>query len=77
LSSLLYPLKKWSLRQTRGDSGANRGIIVTTTHYGRDAYEFAKDKPLTLMNGNDLLALLSKHGYKYFVDVDKARSLLT
>ncbi len=59
------------------NEGANRGIIVTTAHYGRDSYEFAKDKPLTLLNGDDLLALLSKHGYKYFVDVVEARRLLT
>jgi restriction system protein len=48
--------------------GANRGILVTTSHYGRDAYEWAANKPLTLVDGPNLLALLSKHGYKFKIE---------
>lgn len=29
-----------------------------------DAYEFAKGKPIQLINGAELLGLLEKHGYK-------------
>ncbi len=47
------------------NEGANRGILVTTSRYGAQSYEFAKGKPLTLLSGEDLIALLSKHGYKY------------
>ncbi len=45
--------------------GANRGILITTSHFGRDFYDWAKDKPLTLLNGQNLLSLLSKHGYAF------------
>ena len=31
--------------------GATKGILVTTSHFGRDSLEFAKDKPLTLLDG--------------------------
>jgi restriction system protein len=52
--------------------GANRGILVTTSHYGRDAYEWAMNKPLTLIDGTNLLSLLSKHGYQFAIDISKA-----
>jgi len=58
------------------NEGANKGILVTTSNYGRDAYEFAKDKPLTLLNGANLLHLLAKHGYKLRIDLDEARQFL-
>jgi restriction system protein len=48
--------------------GANRGILVTTSKYGRDAYEWAANKPLTLIDGPNLLSLLSKHGYKFKIE---------
>jgi restriction system protein len=51
--------------------GANRGILVTTSHYGRDAYEWAANKPLTLIDGPNLLSLLSKHGYQFTIDISK------
>ena len=47
------------------NEGANRGILVTTSHFGRDAHEWASNKPLTLIDGPNLLALLSKHGYNF------------
>jgi restriction system protein len=43
------------------NEGANRGILVTTASYGPDAYEFAKDKPISLIDGPTLIALLKKH----------------
>jgi len=45
------------------NEGANKGILITTSDYGPDAYTFAKDKPITLLNGGHLLHLLAKHGY--------------
>lgn len=33
------------------NEGATKGILVSTADYGPDAYNFAKDKPLTLLNG--------------------------
>ena len=44
------------------NEGANREISVTTASYGPDAYEFAKDKPISLIDGPNLIALLKKHG---------------
>ena len=58
------------------NEGATKGILVTTADYGPDAYEFAKNKPLTLMNGSNLLYLLQKHGHKARIDIDEARQLL-
>lgn len=55
------------------NEGANKGILVTTSDYGADAYEFAKGKPLTLMNGSNLLYLLEKHGYKAKIDLKAAK----
>ena len=54
--------------------GANSGILITTSHFGREAYDFIKDKPLKLMDGNALLALLNKHGYKdFYIDLTEAK----
>jgi restriction system protein len=33
------------------NEGASKGILVATSSYGPDAYEFAKDKPLELIDG--------------------------
>jgi restriction system protein len=49
---------------------------VTTSDYGPDAYDFAKDKPLTLLNGGNLLHLLSKHGHKAKIDIKEAKRIL-
>jgi restriction system protein len=57
------------------NEGANRGILVTTSHFGPDAYEFAKDKNLVLMPGPELLGLLQRHGYAFRIDLEEARRL--
>lgn len=57
------------------NEGATKGILVTTSNYGPDAYTFAKDKPLTLMDGNNLLFLLSKHGTQARIDLSEAKKL--
>lgn len=46
------------------NEGANKGILVTTSHYGPDAYEFGKDKPIELIDGGGLLYLLEQQGIK-------------
>lgn len=55
------------------NEGATKGILVTTSDYGPDAYAFAKDKPLTLLNGANLLHLLGKHGTRAKIDIAEAR----
>ncbi|HEY4840024.1 MAG TPA: restriction endonuclease [Candidatus Acidoferrales bacterium] len=58
------------------NEGATKGILVTTSDYGPDAYEFASGKPLTLLSGSELLFLLSKHGYHAKIDIKEAKKLL-
>jgi restriction system protein len=55
--------------------GAMKGILVTTATFGPDAYEFSKDKPLTLISGSELLGLLEKHGHRARINIDEARML--
>lgn len=43
------------------NEGASKGIIVTTSGYGPASYEFASGKPLELIDGANLLYLLSEH----------------
>ncbi|MCR5822119.1 MAG: restriction endonuclease [Bacteroidales bacterium] len=58
------------------NEGANSGIIITTSDYGRDSYDFAKDKPLKLLNGGHLLALLTKNGRKGYINLEEAKESL-
>ncbi|CAM3870003.1 restriction endonuclease [Mesobacillus thioparans] len=58
------------------NEGATKGILVSTADYGPDAYSFAKDKPLTLLNGNNLLHLLHKHGHKAKINLKEAKLLM-
>lgn len=58
------------------NEGATKGILVSTADYGPDAYSFSKDKPLTLLNGNNLLHLLHKHGHKAKIDLKEAKKML-
>jgi restriction system protein len=46
---------------TMVNEGANKGILVTTSRYGPDAYTFASDKPIELIDGSGLLFLLREH----------------
>lgn len=46
---------------TMMNEGANKGILVTTSGYGQDAFDFAKDKPIELLDGGRLLYLLEEH----------------
>jgi restriction system protein len=57
------------------NEGANRGILITTASFGPDAYEFAKDKPISLVSGNQLLIMLQNHGKKFRIDLEEARRL--
>ena len=57
------------------NEGATKGILVSTSDYGPDAYDFAKGKPLTLLNGGNLLHLLEKHGHHAKIDIKEAKRL--
>ncbi len=43
---------------------ASRGILVTTGYFGEDSYEFAHDKPISLIDGSNLVYLLQEQGYR-------------
>ncbi len=58
------------------NEGATKGILVTTANYGPDAYQFAKDKPITLLSGSNLLHLLEKHGHHAKIDLREAKKIL-
>ena len=49
---------------TMVNEGANKGILVTTSGYGPDAFAFAEDKPIELIAGGALLYLLDQAGTK-------------
>lgn len=43
------------------NEGASKGILVSTSGYGSDAFNFAKDKPIELIDGGGLLYLLENY----------------
>ena len=49
------------------------GVLVTTSKFGPDSYDFAFGKPITLIDGQKLLGLLMQHGYKFTIDSEAAR----
>jgi len=46
---------------TMHNEGATKGILVTTSGYGKSAFEFADGKPLELLSGSNLIYLLAEH----------------
>jgi restriction system protein len=46
---------------TMQNEGASKGILVTTSGYGKASFEFADGKPLELLGGGNLLYLLEEH----------------
>ncbi|MDQ6949229.1 MAG: restriction endonuclease [Actinomycetota bacterium] len=46
---------------TLQNEGASKGILVTTSGYGQASFEFAKNKPIELIDGANLLYLLKQH----------------
>lgn len=46
---------------TLQNEGASKGILVTTSGYGQASFDFAKNKPIELIDGSNLLYLLVEH----------------
>jgi restriction system protein len=46
---------------TLQNEGASKGILVTTSGYGQASFDFAKNKPIELIDGANLLYLLKEH----------------
>lgn len=58
------------------NEGASKGILITTSDYGSDAHKFAKGKPITLLNGNNLLHLLNEMGTKAYINIREAKKMI-
>ena len=58
------------------NEGATKGVLVTTSDYGPDSYNFAQGKPLVLLNGGNLLHMLEKHGHKAKINIREAKKFL-
>ena len=43
------------------NEGASKGILITTSGYGKASYDFAEGKPIELFDGANLLYLLETH----------------
>ena len=48
---------------------AVKGILVITSYYGDDSREFAKDKPLQLIDGANLVHMFQTHGYNVRIEL--------
>lgn len=46
---------------TLQNEGASKGILLTTSGYGKSSFDFADGKPLELLSGSHLLFLLAEH----------------
>ncbi len=53
------------------NEGAVKGILITTSYYGKDSLQFVKDKPLKLINGEELLHMFQEHGYDFKIELKK------
>jgi restriction system protein len=51
------------------NEGAVKGILVTTSYFGNDSREFSKDKPITLIDGTNLIYLMNQYGYKAHINL--------
>jgi restriction system protein len=54
--------------------GAGKGILVTTSWFGSQTREWAKDKPITLIDGANLLHLMQNHGHHVRIDMTDTHS---
>lgn len=55
------------------DEGATKGVLVTTSSFGAASRDFAKNKPVELIDGNHLLYLLEEHaGLKAKIQIPPA-----
>ncbi len=51
------------------NEGAVKGLLVTTSYYGNDSREFVKDKPITLIDGSNLIHMFQQYGYNFKIEL--------
>lgn len=54
------------------NEGAVKGILVTTGYFGHDSREFVKDKPISLIDGANLVHLFHEHGHNVRIELKNA-----
>ena len=54
---------------TMNNERANKGILVTISHYGKAAHDFSEDKPIELITGQNLLYLLEQNGFEAKIEM--------
>lgn len=62
--STVSPTAVRDLDSTVRHHGAIKGILVTTAHFGRGSYDYIENKPLSLVNGPELVELLAEQGLR-------------
>ncbi|MBB4926467.1 restriction endonuclease [Kitasatospora kifunensis] len=62
--STVSPTAVRDLDSTVRHHGAIKGILVTTAHFGRGSYAYIENKPLSLVNGPELVELLAEQGLR-------------
>lgn len=55
---------------------AMKWILATTSYFWSDAYDFVKDKPITLISWWNLLFLLEEHWYNAHINLKEAKKVL-
>ncbi|MFD4909936.1 restriction endonuclease [Kitasatospora purpeofusca] len=45
------------------DRAATKAVLVTTSKFGPSSHQFVSGKPITLINGSELVGLLKHHGF--------------
>lgn len=60
-----------ALNGVMNDEGAVKGILVTTSYFGNDAREFVKNKPITLIDGRELVYLCQQNGYDVRIELQR------
>lgn len=65
------PISVLEVRELFGNvmkEGASKGILITISDYEAEASDFAREKPISLLDGSALLFLLQKHGHTFRID---------
>ncbi len=60
-----------ALNGVMNDEGAVKGILVTTSYFGNDSRDFVKNKPITLIDGSELVYLCQQQGYNVRIELQR------
>jgi restriction system protein len=72
-NDIVHPSAVRELNGVMIDEGAARGILVTTSYFGKDSIDFVKNKPITLIDGPRLVFMLNEHGHKVRCEIKKGK----